>query len=690
MSTKQTAASAAVKNSQADTQAFGTTPPPNRPRVMYGDESNNFFNVSHPQDRIIEQAGQGTDTVYSTVSYTLPPHVENLSLTGTSPLNGFGNDAGNVLIGNENRNRLLGEGGRDYLYGNGGNDYLDGGSGADVMFGGNGHDTYRVDNPNDTIVELAGQGTDSVFSSADYTLSEHIENLTLTGSTAVKAIGNSQNNTLTGNDRNNLLDGRGGSDTINGKGGNDDIRGGDGSDRLYGGTGDDRLIGGTDARPLLSAEGNFYWRDTNDGNDYLDGGAGNDTLYGGKGDDTYFFDRGYGRDTVIDYRIPGIETLSDPQGDNTVRFGKGIRPQDLEIKVDVLADGDIANVWKVGIKGTQDVLLIHNQSVHGEDTAIRNFVFDSAVYKPWQLEAAIGIQGNTKTVAIDNNNAYRLSKAVFGIGAGNEHPEYSYDIEKVVGGRLAYMSSDGSIRQWVKADHFYVSDSEDLVFIPNKSANEAEIRFKFRSFDPERTLNDDATHTIKFALKDLPDPEDRMFFGDVNGNLLTGGNGNDLLHGLSGNDTLNGGGGGDTLYGGAGDDTYIFSRNSDRDTVKDTEGSNTVRFGQGITPEDLTFKKIDDLSGMQTDWVIGLKQKSTDILTIEKQTVQGQPPSVSTFVFDSETLTHDLLESRIDGKLEAVLGAAGNPTAAAPEKAEYADRSAPFTHNTEEPVIPPI
>ena len=629
------------------------------PRVMYGDAGDNAFRVNHAADRIIERPHQGTDTAYATVSYTLPPNVENLVLTGGGALNAVGNGEGNRLVGNDNRNRLEGKDGRDFLFGNGGNDELDGGSGADVMAGGNGHDLYRVDDSRDTITELAGQGTDSVFSSADYVLPAHVENLILTAQ-AVRGTGNGENNRLTGNAAGNLLRGEGGNDWIDGRGGNDDIRGGHGSDTLYGGAGNDRLMGGTDAYPIRDEySGLRYWRDTNDGDDYLDGGSGNDTLYGGHGHDTYFFAKGYGTDIIIDYRVPGEETLYDPEEGNTVRFGSGLRPQDLEIKAGLLGDGRADDVWKIGIKGTQDTLIVHNQSA-GNEAAVQYFAFDGGTYRPWELKQMLGVWGNVKTLNIDNDNVYRLSEADFGVGAENGHPDYRYLIENVSGGRLAYLSSDGSIRQWVKSDVFYVHDSSDLVFIPNKGASSAGITFSYYSEDTF-SYNRDVSHTLKFNLRDLPDPDDRMLFGDVNGNFMKGGAGNDLLHGLSGNDTLDGGAGDDRLYGGAGNDTYRFGRDGGRDTITDAEGSNTVRFAKGIKPQDLTLKKIIHPYGGETDWVIGFKD-SEDTLTIQDQT-GGRQAAIRQFVFDDATVGYTQLESRINSQ----------PAAAAPAaKAEYA------------------
>src|SRR6185369_12750237 len=123
-----------------------------------------------------------------------------------------------------------------------GNDTLDGGGGPDTLVGGLGNDTYVTDGL-DTIVENSSEGTDTIQSSVDFSLTGnliYVENMTLVGS-ALNGTGNPFNNTITGNANANVLDGS------------------SGNDNLSGGAGDDLLIGGL-------------------GDDFLDGGAGNDTI----------------------------------------------------------------------------------------------------------------------------------------------------------------------------------------------------------------------------------------------------------------------------------------------------------------------------------------------------------------------------------------------------------------------------
>ncbi len=225
--------------------------------TMWGGGGNDSYYVDNAGDHIAENAGAGSDTVFSSVSFTLSDNIETLRLTGSAAINAFGNAQDNLLVGNAGANvlgggdgndTLWGSGGDDRLYGEGGNDSLDGGAGADTMYGGAGDDAYYVDNAGDHVVEYSGAGYDTVFSTISYTLSTTVEVLRLTGSAAIDATGNAAGNLLVGNIGNNILSGGAGGDKL---------WAGDGNDTLVGGAGADSMAGGAGSDTFVFADGDF-------------------------------------------------------------------------------------------------------------------------------------------------------------------------------------------------------------------------------------------------------------------------------------------------------------------------------------------------------------------------------------------------------------------------------------------------
>jgi len=206
---------------------------------MVGGTGNDSYFVDSVADTVVEQSGEGIDTVTSAINYTLGANVENLFLAGGAT-DGTGNGLDNVITGNELANTLSGGAGNDTLYGLGGNDVLDGGTGADKMYGGTGNDTYYVDNAGDLVVELPGEGTDTVKASVSYTLTDNVENLILTGS-ALDGTGNALDNLLTGNGLSNHLSGGAGNDRLVGGGGLDYLTGGTGNDVFVAEIGDGKI-----------------------------------------------------------------------------------------------------------------------------------------------------------------------------------------------------------------------------------------------------------------------------------------------------------------------------------------------------------------------------------------------------------------------------------------------------------------
>lgn len=163
---------------------------------------------------------------------SITEYVEGQSFIGfgTQIENAIGSAFNDTLLGNDVANNLIGNGGNDLIKGGKGNDYLNGGAGDDEMHGGEHDDTYVVDSEQDQVIELENQGTDTVFSTVDFTLKDHVEHLTLLGTTAKTATGNTLGNTLTANNVGNTLSGLDGDDTLIGGLEIDTLIGGAGSD----------------------------------------------------------------------------------------------------------------------------------------------------------------------------------------------------------------------------------------------------------------------------------------------------------------------------------------------------------------------------------------------------------------------------------------------------------------------------
>jgi Ca2+-binding RTX toxin-like protein len=299
------------------------------PNELYGGAGDDIYIVENRADSIIENAGEGIDTILSAVfQIHMSANVENLTYTGTEVFTGIGNAVGNVITGGAQRDTLLGLGGDDILIG--------GAGAANELHGGAGDDTYVLD-ASDTIVEAVGDGTDTVQLRGlhAYNLAANVEHAVVIGTGDYVLNGNALDNTLTGG---------AGDDTLQGGGGNNTLIGGDGIDtvtyilaslsgvtarldinrginsngmvgtdtfsgieNLTGSNHDDTLIGNAGDNVINGGIGYDLLLGF-DGNDTLIGGFdnGSNEMYGGRGDDLYIAIPG---DTLIELAGEGIDTV---------------------------------------------------------------------------------------------------------------------------------------------------------------------------------------------------------------------------------------------------------------------------------------------------------------------------------------------------------------------------------------------
>ncbi len=675
--------------------------------VMVGGSGDDTYVVDSRYDTVIERTNEGSDTVVSSVDFTIldKPNLEHITLAGTQAVKATGN-AGN--------NRLTGNGADNLIDAGAGNDYLDGGSGVDTMIGGSGNDSYIVDNVGDVVTELANGGTDTVNSSVTYTLADKIEveNLNMTGSSDILGLGNSANNIISGNSGRNLLIGDSGADLIAGGAGDDilvgagtgfeyesvnysfmdrvmlvftggypgllsdgtygfavDALGGYGKNTLYGGDGNDQLYAGDDGDTLNGDAGDdkVYGGAGKDslfgqsGNDYLDGGSGDDRLFGGDGADQLnagrgvgadFLDGGAGDDVLTAHGFEANDILLGGAGSDRLTSGSGfLDGGDGNDKltgglgVDILVGG--AGIDSLDGGDGNDIIMLD-----GDDgfVDISSSATSPPVPPPSLSPYELSIWQVTQTMAPTSwRGAPGAGVRIGGTGAdtflmtptggGSKFAGYAsgsfamanliYDFDvaadKIDLSQVDWLTDFSQFKTIIFDQTSGLSDGINFtkvfaeaegqsIFIgfynlPPKALSASNFIFKGAAnatpltFVPDgigiaNGVRWDVTNFKTVAVTSASQGADSLYGDNAQADAMNGLGGNDELFGQGGDDTLDGGAGNDRLDGGKGNDSYLAYRGMGQDEISDYDSSqgnvDTVKFGAGILASEVKVSRDVD------------------------------------------------------------------------------------------------
>jgi Ca2+-binding RTX toxin-like protein len=608
---------------------------------MVGGDGNDVYVVDNLGDKIAEF--NGIDRVESSVSFTLTPDLENLTLVGAAAINGTGNEGNNIIVGNAGANVIDGKGGQDFMFGgkgndtyvvdqdlefvgeaanegtdtvkstvsfslngtnienlellgagniegfgsalankitgNRGNNILDGGIGKDTLIGGLGNDAYFLIDAGDIVIEAANAGTDSVASVFDYTLGANVEDLFLIGTGDLKGTGNSAANNIEGNGASNLLKGFAGDDTLTGGGGFDTLDGGTGADSMTGGNGDDTYIVDSFGDVVFDAQGVDEVQSSIRFNGAIVGAGIENYVFTGAAPVVFLGDAA----ANVIVGNAGNDVINGAANDDRLLGGGGNDQLFGSVGLDRLF-GEVGNdTLDGGGDGFGDVL----DGGSGADSMVGGdggdiYVVDNAGDK-------IDESGTTGIDRVESSISFTLTPNLENLtllgaaainGTGNEGNNI------IVGNAganvLAGKAGADTMDGGLGNDTYIVDNAGDLV---TELANEGV---------------DTVKSSVNFTL--VADVENLVLTGDQN----ISGDGNALANNITGNkgnNTLDGQGGKDTMAGGLGNDTYLFVDIGDVIVEGANAGIDTVRnfsdkdFTLGANLEDLELGGTANING---------------------------------------------------------------------------------------------
>ena len=365
---------------------------------------------------------------------------------------------------------------------------------------------------------------------------------------------------------------------------------------------------------------------------WIGGNAGNNIITGGLGND-YMFDDQFTNETYIYNLGDGFDVIDDFGGFDTIKFGTGITKENLIFKVNngdllinfINSDGEyiegeirINGYFNDDNKRIENIEFSDGSVLSDFDSRLSAICGENDIHNYMNLEQielwgngdfkATGeyrdeiIHGNSGNNTYDpkggNDNIYDTqggndtyiynhdynNKFILDIGGNNDTIKFGTGINV---NNTLFIKEDNHLRiyfpesgnSFIRIEEYFLDNDhkiENFVFADNTVITDVSELISGQASEGNITL----TSTEKYAY----------LLGNSNASVIGNNNEENFIYGNAGNNTYNGGLGDDHIEDRlGGDDTYIYNIGDGHDYIIDIGGNDTVKFGEGISLENVRF-----------------------------------------------------------------------------------------------------
>lgn len=581
---------------------------------FFANTDNKIENFEFADGTVITDLTSHIKEITSDGNITMSSGATSATLTGENNSSVVGNALDNTIVGNSGNNTITGGLGNDYI------ESTLGGDDTYIYNLGDGYDTINELGGNDKIKFGAGITKDSLvfvrnnsdllinFKNADGDIVDgniRIENYFEDNDKKIETLEFADGSTLTDFEKNvNVLAGE---NDLNNIWNLSEVQlWGDGDYSVIGSYGDETIIG-------------------NAGNNTYNPQSGNDTIIDTEGgNDTYIYKHDSNNKFILD--IGGNDTVKFGSGielesTNFVRYGNNLRVYfpDVNNAFIQIEDYFVDDAHKIERFEYADGTVVTNLTAHLNGIASDG---DITLTGSQNVGYLLGDENISLVGTANDDNAYGNSgNNTYNMGAGDDNitdklggddtyiynvgdgHDYIIDIggndkilfgEGITAANLTFENRNGDLNINVEngdifgsilVSKYFKNDSrkiETIEFADGTTITDVSSLITGISVDTDYTLTEDTQIRNLYLNGD----EDLSVVGNSADNHFEGNAGNGTFEGKGGNDSF--------YCDKGGNDTYIYNVGDGYDWITDIGGNDTIRFGEGITANNVSFNQTAD------------------------------------------------------------------------------------------------